>query len=554
MEKKLTTMFQRGVIVLLLISLTFGVSGVTARAEQVISDNPLTWYAWDNIPAQFRDGGTKTECENYFWYNPGMFFLNSGELNPSLAKMSVALASMAYDHTRITKALERMGFNVLDTLATYQRQLTLDDCDHVAFAVGVRDLEDKVTGETYKVYCVPIRGTAANAEWFSNFNVGRTGVHDGFQRAADEVYAFLQQTFLTDGAERRIVLLTGHSRGAAVSNIIAGTLSTQETFVTKEHVFAYNFACPSFSKWADAGLTNIFNFNNPGDIIPKLPLGEWGYRRNGISFEAYTENAASYDAVVSNIRRQFLNTTGQTWASMTSTDAAVDLLKTLGLEREVQVYEPAQRGILLLLCYALDDAGDVSLKDVLNKWCGEEIGLLSEKAQDMIADIEEANTLPLLLFMMDQLGMEVSQMEKFVEEAELNRKQLSDEEYAEWVEAHAEEAEEILLYTGVDLSLMIASELLGFGKAYEELHKCYDLTMTVSTAITDVNNILLDSQGNPASLIQHGHTCATYISWVNSLFGGYHAWRGNSEMNDDVFRALPLGQTIEQYAFYGCIG
>ena len=57
---------------------------------------------------------------------------------------------------------------------------TYRDNDRVAYTIA-----KKQVGE-YTVYCVPVRGTGGNAEWFSDFHLGQDngGVHEGFRIAA----------------------------------------------------------------------------------------------------------------------------------------------------------------------------------------------------------------------------------------------------------------------------------------------------------------------------------------------------------------------------------
>ena len=58
------------------------------------------------------------------------------------------------------------------------------------------------------------------AQFGGNFKVGQSGTHEGFQLGADKVVEFIKSYI----SEKRIsgdvkILLTGYSRGAAISNI-----------------------------------------------------------------------------------------------------------------------------------------------------------------------------------------------------------------------------------------------------------------------------------------------------------------------------------------------
>lgn len=80
-----------------------------------------------------------------------------------------------------------------------------------------------------------------------------------------------------------IILVCGHSRGAACANLLGVLLNAVYPF---ENVFVYTFATPATVRGdfdADK-YKNIFNFINPLDLVPRLPLAEWGYKRAGIDF------------------------------------------------------------------------------------------------------------------------------------------------------------------------------------------------------------------------------------------------------------------------------
>lgn len=120
-----------------------------------------------------------------------------------------------------------------------------------------------LNGETYNAYVVPIRGTTGNDEWLSNFKLGAAGdsYHYGFKKAADGVLSTLRSKIKT---KNNIFLITGHSRGAAVANIVAGELTIDKDLASPNHIFGYTYACPAVKIGADTTLDNVININNPG--------------------------------------------------------------------------------------------------------------------------------------------------------------------------------------------------------------------------------------------------------------------------------------------------
>lgn len=108
----------------------------------------------------------------------------------------------------------------------------------------------------------------------------------GEKNAANFAYNFLYsaedifldfQNFVQE--KNPIIILTGHSRGAAVANLLAVLLNQ---VYDSSKIFAYTFACPqtikTSLKFTDY---NIFNFINSSDIVPYLPLSFWGFKRAG---------------------------------------------------------------------------------------------------------------------------------------------------------------------------------------------------------------------------------------------------------------------------------
>lgn len=306
-----------------------------------------------------------------FTYSNEMFLKNSEELSTDMAKMSVILSACAYDPNNIDNALSLMEFE--RTLYNYDRVSTIEDNDYVAFTIASKNIKYK--GQDYKIYVVPIRGTPESAEWFSNFRLSEdndasktTGNHYGFYTAANEVRNEISYRANNDGipAERTVLLLTGHSRGAAVANIVAGQLSGSKyaNYLSKEHIFGYTFACPFVSKYADDALTNIYNFNNPGDPIPLLPLEEWGYKRFGKTVELDT---AHWD----NVGRRFKQVCGKDFRSMNNSSSYKKIISDL-IVNENDFFSADNKTILVAIAFHLGGKESVNLPDVIKYYLGKD--------------------------------------------------------------------------------------------------------------------------------------------------------------------------------------
>ena len=103
-------------------------------------------------------------------------------------------------------------------------------------------------------------------------------------RAKKEIDTYLSSHDLNK--DNTVIWLAGHSRGAAVSGIIATYL-----IADGYKVFAYNFATPNQVEVADSSkikfveCPGVFNIINADDLVPCLPLEGWNFVKYGESFE-----------------------------------------------------------------------------------------------------------------------------------------------------------------------------------------------------------------------------------------------------------------------------
>jgi len=129
--------------------------------------------------------------------------------------------------------------------------------------------------------------TTGGYEWISNVNVGKRGRHEGFSKAADEIYAKVNSYIKSKKINTSNIKLwvTGHSRGGAVTGMVAVKLN--EKYGAK-NVFAYGFATPNgvptdIAKKTYSG--NIFNIVNPGDFVPYVVPTSWDFTKFGTTYE-----------------------------------------------------------------------------------------------------------------------------------------------------------------------------------------------------------------------------------------------------------------------------
>ncbi|MDY4255562.1 MAG: PKD domain-containing protein [Oscillospiraceae bacterium] len=229
------------------------------------------------------NGKTYTDGDLPFIYDDCFFNRKATDgVNNGLAAASANLAAAAYSDASTVKAmLEDMGYSVV-IMKNYSASDIGAKTDYVAYTVS-----EKKVGET-SVLVVSVRGTSSYDEWNSNFNIGKNGkYHEGFNNAANEVMTSISQYFEGAGLDKEHtkIWITGHSRGAAVANIVAERLTKEAKYATADNIYAYTYACPNTSTSADTSLSNIYNYCDGDDLVASVPFASWGFKRAGKTFD-----------------------------------------------------------------------------------------------------------------------------------------------------------------------------------------------------------------------------------------------------------------------------
>ena len=487
-----------------------------------------------------------------FDYSDDMWFsgtkvADAEEMNADIIKLAVALACSAYydyeapirERTiRIDRLFTQMGFHCkLSDIDTHDLALddynvdipTLDDCNTAGYYIGHKEIEHH--GEKYILYAVPIKGTSADLEWFANMRLGPGKDHKGFYDAAETVYDALDDVVAKTGSEydkdHRIFLFTGHSRGAAVANIVAGKLSVEEKLAPRNQIFAYTFACPAVSKRADDSLMNIFNFNNPLDLVPMLPMEDWGYKRFGqtITLQAegtpYENMLQQYQRVTETKYKGELDVSMRPESILNS--AKEESMRYLTSENEETALFFYNKLIYPLLLESNQIYSKEDIKNYIKRINKEDQYEANNDNADFIEQINQAEKLD--EYTNDHLSKCSSyrdELERFREEI-LNTKDNADALIAA-VDKNKAINDLIYLfllipnpfdrisYQGVT-RVKIVSEI---NKALSRIDGYENLLDIVKVA----KNVINYACGAP-----NAHCMVTYVHWINSLFCGGDAWR-----------------------------
>ncbi|MDR3292864.1 MAG: hypothetical protein LBT20_02030 [Clostridiales bacterium] len=231
--------------------------------------------------------------------------------NHEMALTAMQLSWLAYNdegnspkNVKVESALYTLGFSHdnISTKGSYDVVNSYPDVKHVvAYTFGVKTVV--YNRVQTNLVAIVIRGTNG-AEWYSNFAVGTGTIHEGFNKAYIDLRNNLED-FLGAGFDyaNTKFFITGHSRGAAVANLIAADLSGNWTNLGAErtNVFAYTFATPNVAKVSELEADtyrNIFNFVNAEDMIPYMPFAKWGFWKYGKTFLMNHGDMSTYVAGV----------------------------------------------------------------------------------------------------------------------------------------------------------------------------------------------------------------------------------------------------------------
>lgn len=209
---------------------------------------------------------------NTYWTDE--IFARSARIpNNDLAIASLLLSDAAYRESDVKNTLSTFGF---DNFEPYY-EFSDDDKDRVAHIFASKRV---VLGErTCNIVAVVCRGTSDSSEWISNF----TSPYSGFSLAAFKVNQNLDSYINSlEPADDIKLLVTGHSRGAAVSNLIGRAYSFRsEMGLNNTNVYVYCFAPPNVvTKEFQEPSTNYKNINNiinNDDIVCNLPPFSYRY-------------------------------------------------------------------------------------------------------------------------------------------------------------------------------------------------------------------------------------------------------------------------------------
>lgn len=231
--------------------------------------------------------------------------------NPKYSETILNLISDICAKNKLNNDKELILYNTIDS-----------DKDNAAFAITNRVNDDG----SIDIFVI-LRGTLKD-EWQGNTEITGTSyddsllVHDNFNKGKNSIKTAIELYYakMLEKSSTINLIITGHSRGAAVANLYAKEATdAQNTTVDCgiprfDNITAYTFACPNVEKYNSSmeSYTNIFNFCFKEDLIPTVPLTNptygWNYWKYG---QTYVANLSDYNTqvnkkTVSDIQDAFL--------------------------------------------------------------------------------------------------------------------------------------------------------------------------------------------------------------------------------------------------------
>lgn len=127
---------------------------------------------------------------------------------------------------------------------------------------------------TKPLVVVDVRGSVTISDWINDVMTQFDSENNRFAAFADEIFTNVENYLSSTGVQNPIILVTGHSMGAAIANILAARLNE---IMDPGNVYAYTFATPRTVNEAVSGnqavnYPNIFNILNSNDVVTYVPL------------------------------------------------------------------------------------------------------------------------------------------------------------------------------------------------------------------------------------------------------------------------------------------
>ncbi len=233
----------------------------------------------------------------------------SSEYDHDIARISAVLSSNAYSKVKEAQengAIEQnplrntyAALGVKDEDIFYDYDIDYENPvfghDQAAYSFATKTIDSSLGKKT--LVFITVRGTTFTfEEWNSNVNIADTKKdymfhHEGFLKCSIKIMAAFEHYILKKKIDPKdtFVLLSGHSRGASVINLISEQIADNGIFDTSK-VYSFPIGCPKVIndiegkiQPTDEKYSFIWNISNEEDLVPSMPpsFQTWNYKRYG---------------------------------------------------------------------------------------------------------------------------------------------------------------------------------------------------------------------------------------------------------------------------------
>lgn len=235
------------------------------------------------------------------YYTNDYFAESSYKYNASLSTMSLAFAMSAFGSSEggqenyVNKSknakqlLQDIGMppEGIETNDWFTEKPAMD-----SIGVIIGNMPITVKREKYTLIAIAVRGGGYEQEWASNFTIGATGQHDGFNEAKKNVIEYLRTYISEHNISGPVkIWITGYKRAAATANLVGGDVDSGITLgenisYSLNDVYTYCFETPAGAITSQvkrkSEYNNIFNIINSSDPVPYVAPATLGFGRYGI--------------------------------------------------------------------------------------------------------------------------------------------------------------------------------------------------------------------------------------------------------------------------------
>lgn len=270
---------------------------------EVLDPNDLQ-FTFGDIAEDINNGGAKTfTYDNGYsavcYYKDDYFKGDAYEYDPSLATMSLSFAMSAFGNGQESDYANKSSNarNLLNSIVGIDDdQIEVNDwytvkptTDSIGAIAGNKKIKDG--DKEYTLIALAVRGGGYEREWASNFTIGKSGQHEGFDTAKSNVLEFLKSYISHKNITGPVKLwITGYSRAAATANLVSGAIDQgyklgDSIEYSSSDVYAYCFEAPQGALKSEVdgkqSYYNIHNIINLNDPVPMVAPSALGFSRYG---------------------------------------------------------------------------------------------------------------------------------------------------------------------------------------------------------------------------------------------------------------------------------